>query len=193
MGAPKGNQFWRLRSSHGRDKLFETPELLWEAAGEYFNWCDSHPWYKVQPNRSSQPAYYKEDEDPKEPEKLIKIPQVIPYTLSGLCLYLDASERYWSNFRTETAKKLKDNPKDELSHDFMQVIDRVETIIKTQKLTGAAVGAFNANIVSRELGMADKIEARQVDKEGNDVSPAPPALNIIVQTAVAPIAESEDE
>jgi hypothetical protein len=36
-------------------------------------------------------------------------------------------------------------------------------------------------------------EARQVDKEGNDVSPAPPALNIIVQTAVAPIAESEDE
>lgn len=26
MAAPKGNQFWMLRSKHGRDKLFATPE-----------------------------------------------------------------------------------------------------------------------------------------------------------------------
>ena len=29
MAAPKGNQFWMLRSKHGRDKLFATPEALW--------------------------------------------------------------------------------------------------------------------------------------------------------------------
>ena len=40
MAAPKGNQFWMLRSKHGRDKLFATPEALWEAACEYFQWCD---------------------------------------------------------------------------------------------------------------------------------------------------------
>lgn len=28
MAAPKGNQFWMLRSKHGRDKLFATPEAL---------------------------------------------------------------------------------------------------------------------------------------------------------------------
>lgn len=28
MGAPKGNQFWKLRSKHGRDKLFSSPEIL---------------------------------------------------------------------------------------------------------------------------------------------------------------------
>ena len=187
MAAPKGNQFWKLRSEHGREKLFATPDLLWDAACQYFNWCDGHPWYKVQPARSSQPDYYKEGEEPKRPEKLIKIPQVIPYTLSGLTLFLDASERYWTNFRSETHKKLKDNPLDKLSNDFMQVIERVETIIKTQKLTGAAVGAFNANIISRELGMADRVEARQVDKEGNDVPPAnlPATIQIIQRPAAA--------
>ena len=44
MAAPKGNQFWMLRSKHGRDKLFATPEALWEAACEYFQWCDENPW-----------------------------------------------------------------------------------------------------------------------------------------------------
>ena len=44
MAAPKGNKFWMLRSKHGRDKLFATPELLWEAACEYFQWCDENPW-----------------------------------------------------------------------------------------------------------------------------------------------------
>ena len=43
MAAPKGNQFWMLRSKHGRDKLFATPEALWEAACEYFQWCDENP------------------------------------------------------------------------------------------------------------------------------------------------------
>ena len=45
--APKGNQFWKLRSKHGRDKLFATPDLLWEAACEYFAYCDKHPWKVV--------------------------------------------------------------------------------------------------------------------------------------------------
>ena len=44
MAAPKGNKFWMLRSKHGRDKLFATPELLWDAACEYFQWCDENPW-----------------------------------------------------------------------------------------------------------------------------------------------------
>jgi hypothetical protein len=40
QGAPKGNEFWKLRSKHGRDKLFATPELFWQAALEYFQWND---------------------------------------------------------------------------------------------------------------------------------------------------------
>ena len=29
MAASKNNQFWKLRSKHGRDILFSSPELLW--------------------------------------------------------------------------------------------------------------------------------------------------------------------
>lgn len=160
--APRGNQFWKLRSSHGRDKLFETPDLLWEAAQEYFNWCDAHPWYKVEANKN--PKARRED-------KLIKVPTAIPYTLSGLCIYLDASENWWKEFRKG----------ENLSKDFLAVISRVEEIIRTQKFTGAAVGAFNANIISRDLGLADKQESRHVDKDGNDVKP--PAQFVFVDAA----------
>ncbi len=47
MPAPKNNKFWMLRSRHGRDTLFASPELLWEAATEYFTWCEKNPLIEV--------------------------------------------------------------------------------------------------------------------------------------------------
>jgi len=138
MGAPKNNQFWRNRSQHGREKLFATPELLWEAAEEYFNWCDGHPWYKIEANKNPKA---------KPADKLVKVPTAIPYTLSGFCLYCDASEGWWKEFR-----------KGENIDDFLPIITRIEEIIRTQKFTGAAVGAFNGNIIARDLGLTEKAE-----------------------------------
>lgn len=160
MAAPKSNQFWRNRSSHGRDKLFESSELLWEAAQEYFNWCDSHPWYKIEANKN-----------PKGPKakELIKVPTAIPYTLSGLCVYLDASEKWWQNFRKN----------ENLSQDILYVITRVEEIIRNQKFTGAAVGAFNANIISRDLGLRDNVGLS--DADGNPLQGNAPATIIVQQ------------
>lgn len=37
MAATKGNEFWKLRTKHGRDKIFATPEIIYEAAREYKN------------------------------------------------------------------------------------------------------------------------------------------------------------
>ncbi|MFC0183379.1 terminase small subunit [Pseudarcicella hirudinis] len=39
---------------------------------------------------------------------------------------------------------------------FLEVITRIEEIVYVQKFEGAAVGAFNANIIARDLGLADK-------------------------------------
>jgi hypothetical protein len=132
MAAPKGNKFWKLRSKHERDKLFSSSELLWEAACKYFEWCDNNPWIKV-------------DWVGKDADK-VERPTQRPFTISGLSLYLDASEAYWRNF------KVNEN----ISEDFLTVITRVEEIIRTQKFEGAVVGAFNANIISRDLGLMDK-------------------------------------
>jgi hypothetical protein len=42
-GPPKGNQFWKIRSSHGRNPIFAKPDDLWEACCQYFEWVDKHP------------------------------------------------------------------------------------------------------------------------------------------------------
>ena len=138
MAAPENNQFWKQRSKHGRDKIFTTPEILWEAATEYFEWCDANPL--------QQQNWVGKDGD-EVVRKLIR-----PYTLSGLCVFLECEERSLRNY------SLKEEYK-----DFFPVVHRIEQIIKTQKFEGAAVGLFNANIISRDLGLADKNEVTGKD------------------------------
>jgi hypothetical protein len=138
VAAPIGNKFWELRSKHGRDKLFETPELLWEAAKEYFTYTDSRKWIKKDWVGKNAKEVFRETET--------------PYTLSGLCLYLDCNREYFSQFK----KTLMDD--DVKDKDFSFIISRIEQIIYTQKIEGASVGAFNANIVSQELGLISKTQ-----------------------------------
>ena len=137
MAAPKGNQFWKLRSKHGRDKLFASPELLWEAACEYFEWCDKNPWIKTD---------YKSADVVK-----VEIPIGRVYTLTGLCLYLDCSTKYFENFESNNID----------SEDFMGIITRIRETIQTQKFEGAASGVFNPLIISRDLGLKDVQEVDQ--------------------------------
>ena len=132
MAAPAGNQFWKLRSKHGRDHLFASPELLWTACCEYFQWCDENPWTK-------------KDWVGKDGDE-VERPTQRPYTLSGLCLYLDCSSSYFREFKRHCTK------------DFLTVVTRIEETIYTMKFEGAVVGAFNANIIARDLGLVDKKE-----------------------------------
>lgn len=143
MGAPIGNQFWKLRSKHGRDKLFATPDLMWEAACEYFEWCDEHPFHEV-------------DFRGKDAQQ-VELPKMRPYTIQGLCLYLDCNVQYFKTFKAQ----LKEDSED--SKDFKTVITRIEEVIYNQKFSGAASGFFNANIIARDLGLADKKEIAPSD------------------------------
>lgn len=127
MSAPKGNQFWKLRSKHGRDKIFESPEILWEAACEYFEATDARKWIKTEFNG-------------KDATKC-EVPTDTPYTLTGLFVFLDISAQTWKDYRERK--------------DFIEIITRVEQIIYTQKFEGASVGAYNANIIARDLGLKD--------------------------------------
>lgn len=135
MAAPTGNKFWELRSKHGRNKLFETPELMWEAACEYFQWCDDHPWEKK--DWVGQLA----EEIQREFKR--------PYTMQGLCNYLGCNTVYFRNFK---------NQKRENKEDFSSVISRIEDTIYQQKFEGASIGFFNANIIARDLGLREKTE-----------------------------------
>ena len=143
MGAPKGNQFWKLRAKHGRDKLFATPELLWSAACEYFEWCEANPLLEqvIQKVRVSRDA----EEIRKE-----TLDKLRPFTMQGLCIYLNCNVTYFWDFKKTCSK------------DFSEIVTRIEEVVFNQKFVGAASGFFNANIIARDLGLVDK---REIDAQ----------------------------
>ena len=130
MAAPKNNEFWKLRSKHGRDKIFATPEIMKDAADEYFQHQSQQQWVKT-------------DFRGKE-SQMVEIPTSSPFTLTGLCIFLGVNTVYFNQFEKEC------------SEDFSKVIMYIREVIYTQKFEGAAVGAYNANIIARDLGLVDK-------------------------------------
>lgn len=137
MAAPEGNQFWKLRSKHGRDKIFETPDILWEAACEYFAWCEDNPLIEID--------YKGKDAD------RVELYKMRAFTVHGLCIFLGCNSKYFNDFK-------------EANHQgFSEVLTRIMDIIYNQKFTGAAAGFLNPNIIARDLGLSDK---KELDHKG---------------------------
>ena len=139
MGATLGNEFWKIRSKHGRDKLFATPDLLWNAACEYFQWTADNPM--IQTDFVGAGA------------KEVQIPHIRPLTFQGLCMYVDANTQWYSQFEKSLVGK-----DDQLSKDFSVICSRIRDIIYRQKFDGAACGFYNPLLISRDLGLADKTD-----------------------------------
>lgn len=135
MPAPKGNQFWKMRSSHGRAPIFKSPDELWAACCEYFEWVEANPLYEDKIT-SFQGI------NTHEP-----VAKMRAMTIVALCIFLDIDRTTWDDYR---GKK-----------DFSRIVTRVEDIIYSQKLEGAAADLLNPNIIARELGLKDKSEVDQ--------------------------------
>jgi DNA-packaging protein gp3 len=132
MAAPKGNEFWKLRSSHGRNPIFSDPEQLWDAACEYFEWVEANPLWEdklvtFQGSASHEPCA-----------------KMRAMTIDGLCLFLDIDPTTWADYRRK--------------EDFSSIATRVENVIRSQKFAGAAADLLNPNIIARDLGLSDKQE-----------------------------------
>lgn len=137
MPAPAGNSFWEARSSHGRKPIFADAEELWTACTEYFQWMDANPL------QEAKAFAYQGD------VKVESLPKMRAMTISGLCIFLDISVQAWSEYRTREG--------------FGEVTTQVDEIIRTQKFQGAAADLLNANIIARDLGLADRSEHTGAD------------------------------
>ena len=144
VAAAKGNQFWKLRSKHGRGKLFESADLLWDAACEYFQWCEDSPL------KESKMCSFQGENVVEE------IPVMRAMTIAGLCFRLNANAEYLTAFES----KLDLNSEE--GRDFSRVIKDIRAVIYSQKFEGASAGLLNANIIARDLGLTDKQEIKQV-------------------------------
>lgn len=149
MGAPIGNQFWKKRSKHGRDKIFTTPEILWDAAVEYFKEVDASRYGKNELIKSGDMAGQ-------------SVPNMVdrPYQIGHLCLFLHVNEKYFNRFEKELEGK-----DDEISKDFCNVVARIREVIRCQKLEGAMLGVFESRIVAQMEGLKDKLQVEQTNPE----------------------------
>ena len=126
MAPIKNNQFWKLRSKHGRDKIFETPQTLWDEACIFFEWCDKNPLIE-------QKAF--------GTGKKLNLNKMRAYTMQGLCYFLKIGTSTYNDYKHR--------------EEFKEVIEQIEQVLFTQKFQGAAAGLLNANIISRDLGLKD--------------------------------------
>jgi hypothetical protein len=132
MAAPKGNEFWKLRSRHGPNVLFDDPAKLEDACLEYFEVTTNSPLFE------DKVAFYEGCASHEPVEKMR------PFTIGGLCLFLGIVEMTWREWRKR--------------EDLSAIIAWAEGVIREQKFAGAAAGLLNPSIIARDLGLADKQE-----------------------------------
>jgi len=130
-----------------------TPEQFELAWQQYFQWVDDNPWMKNEAVKSGELA-----------GTIIQIPTARPYSEIGFCAFHNLGEKYLR----ELSKRLED--KTEPKHkQLTAVLTQARARCYAQKFEGAAVGAFNANIIARDLGLAEKQETKHTVKIGKDL------------------------
>ena len=140
-----GNRFWEARSSAGLKPKFADGAALWAACVEYFQWVEDNPLWEDHLVTFQGSAHH---------EPLAKMRAM---TIAGLCLFLDIDIRTWALWRASRP-------------DLIPVVTRAEAVIYAQKFSGAAADLLNANIIARELGLADKSEL--TGKDGGPIETA---------------------
>ncbi len=146
MAAPKNNKYWQLRKSFRGNPPKYTPKKLWDKFIEYCEWIDDNPFkeavlvqkgIKVKDNNGQEKVTYS-----------VGLPKMRPYTLSGFFVFADIDRKTFYSYEENKA--------------FLPITTRIRDIIYTQKFEGATSGFFNANIIARDLGLADKQENKVV-------------------------------
>lgn len=130
----------------GAPKKIESPDLLWDLAQQYFEYSDNNPWLKNELIKSGPFAGV-----------VLSVPTRVPYTWSGLevfCLKMGYNTRL---------DEYKSNRKGGYE-EFSDICKAIGKVMFSQKFEGAGVGAFNANLIARELGLAEKTVTEIKDK-----------------------------
>jgi len=165
MAAPKGNRFWEARSSHGRKPIFASPDDLLACCNEYFAWVEENPLWEDKLVTFQGAATH-------EP-----VAKMRAMTIGGLCIFLDIDRTTWIEYGKREG--------------FSKVTREVEEIIRDQKFAGAAADLLNANIIARDLGLADKAEL--TGKDGSDLIPEGSSTREIARAILDVLREAKTE
>ena len=116
----------------GQPPSFNSPEEMWVLAVDYFKWCED--------NAIEESKVFNNQGEVLN----AKVPHMRAMTQAGLCAFLNVSKSTWHNYKNK--------------EDYLDVTSTIDQIMFEQKFSGAAAGMLNANIIARDLGLADKTE-----------------------------------
>lgn len=117
----------------GRPRKFKPADLL----DEFQNYIQDRMSNPIV-EKEKESGYAGQNSSAKTKEK--SHPQLL--SVADFCVFLGCSRNWWN----------------ELPDEFLGVKSHISTYIDNFQLKGASIGVFNANIVSRLLGLKDKTE-----------------------------------
>lgn len=128
-----------VRFNLGRPLKY-TPKQLAEKFVEYVNWEKEHPIrIKVTETSTSVQGNTYGKESVEEKPRLVSI--------EGFCIWLGEARRWWDEL---------DNPEAKHRDEFSGVKAKIREYCEKYQKEMASSGLFNANIISRLLGLADR-------------------------------------
>jgi len=149
MPAPKGHPLW----GNPLNPKKYTPQQLWDGACNYFQWCDENPIYKVEQTKLPQKLDAQMMKTMKPAmikaflKQTVEMPLPRAYSIERLCIHLNISRETFDNYS-----------KTEGYETYFDICTRIRQIIDSNHFEGGMAGTFNAGIVTRKLGLAEKKE-----------------------------------
>ena len=146
---PWDEGYWEWRAENppvGRPKTF-TPKKLWELACKYFERTRNNHFYKQDFIKGGEMA-----------GTIVQLKLTRPFTWQGFEDYLNEQGLI---ARIDDYKLNRDGR----YGAFVDVVRAIDSVIYSQKFERAASGVFNANIIARDLGLADKSQIKVTEEQ----------------------------
>jgi hypothetical protein len=129
----------KLVSRWGIIAKYDNPQDLYIAGLEYFKWATETPIEKKELIKGGAMAGM---------QGSIDVPR--PWSVTAMRRFIGLGVKSYNQYKSGDGYEA-----------FHPVIEFFEDCIHTQKFENAVVGIYNANLVSRDLGLTDKSESKQ--------------------------------
>lgn len=141
-----------INNDYGNNKrAIKDPAQLWELACCYFQYCDENPILKSEMIKGGELA-----------GTIKQIPVQRPYNFFGLDRFLceHGIIKNLDDYRYNTQGQYD---------EYKEVIDKINSVMYSQKYEHAAVNIFNSTIIARDLKLTEHVETKQEIKVESDI------------------------
>lgn len=141
-------EFWEkmktlpMRPTEEDPGIVLTPDVLWALACEYFQGAGQDVMIKKDFIRSGESA-----------GMIVDMPTERPFSWTSFELYV-----LYKGVR-RSIQDIRLNRENQYN-EFIPVIQQIDAVIYQQKFDGAAIGGYNPQLIIRDLGLAEKVDAK---------------------------------